>query len=225
MPPELSTIAWSPVAADTSCDDGLACTRDDVCVAGACGGVSYTCDDGLACTADECDGDGGCSAPINAGACLIDGVCRAPGALATVGGCLACDPSRATAAWSPTHGAACDDGVACTRGDVCNGSSCGGEGYTCDDGIACTSDACDGDGGCTFEQVGGTCLIGQTCFADGASKPGDPCQACRPEVSATSTAREWLSWSPWFVNFRKLLRLHHRRHRLEIPTRIASSPR
>ena len=46
---------------------------------------------------------------------------------------------------------ACDDGNACTSGDVCAGRSCGGQAVAgccanacdCDDGNACTPDVCD----------------------------------------------------------------------------------
>ena len=47
------------------CNDGNACTQDDLCVPGAqaglsCQGTPFTCDDGTACTADSCDPLAGC---------------------------------------------------------------------------------------------------------------------------------------------------------------------
>lgn len=44
-----------------ACDDNNACTIDDVCGDGSCGGTEITCDDGNACTADSCDPIDGCS--------------------------------------------------------------------------------------------------------------------------------------------------------------------
>ncbi|MEC9073013.1 MAG: hypothetical protein VX938_11555, partial [Myxococcota bacterium] len=45
------------------CDDGDACTENDLCAAGVCAGVSVGeshCDDGNDCTADSCDAKAGC---------------------------------------------------------------------------------------------------------------------------------------------------------------------
>ena len=45
----------------TLCDDGIACTGDDHCASGACGGAPIDCDDVDACTGDSCDPATGCS--------------------------------------------------------------------------------------------------------------------------------------------------------------------
>lgn len=57
-------------------------------------------------------------------------------------------------------GAACDDGVACTRNDTCSGHACTGTAYTCDAPGACQeSGTCNGDGTCSFagKPDGTTC--------------------------------------------------------------------
>jgi len=190
--PEVSTAQWSPVAAGTGCDDAQSCTRDDVCTAGICAGTGYVCNDTLGCTTDGCDGTGGCSVTVNAGSCVVDGVCRVAGALATAGGCLVCDPSSANDAWSPRTGQACNDGASCTKDDACDGTVCTGTSYACDDNIACTADSCDGDGTCTYTLAASACLIAGVCYPDGAQKAGEPCYACRPDISANT-------WSPALV--------------------------
>jgi cysteine-rich repeat protein len=42
------------------CDDGDACTEDDTCSTGACGGSAVDCDDTDPCTTDTCDTGAGC---------------------------------------------------------------------------------------------------------------------------------------------------------------------
>jgi len=50
---------FEPIAG--SCDDGNACTEDDLCEAGDCvGGPQISCDDGDQCTADSCQPADGC---------------------------------------------------------------------------------------------------------------------------------------------------------------------
>jgi hypothetical protein len=46
------------------CEDGNACTANDVCVNGTCkGGAAPSCDDGNPCTTDSCDTVKGCQHP------------------------------------------------------------------------------------------------------------------------------------------------------------------
>jgi DNA-binding beta-propeller fold protein YncE len=44
----------------TGCEDGNACTVEDVCSDGACIGTPLSCDDGTVCTGDSCDAVAGC---------------------------------------------------------------------------------------------------------------------------------------------------------------------
>ncbi len=75
-------------------------------------------------------------------------------------------------------GQSCDDGNGCTHSDVCGGGTCAGTAYSCDDGRSCTADSCDGDGGCSSTLTEGFCLVGGTCFANGAQDPASSCRWC-----------------------------------------------
>ena len=121
-----------------SCDDFNPCTVDSCDAAnGTCRHDPLNCDDGNSCTDDFCVFD---PAHPDAG-----------------GGC-----AHATR----PAGAACDDGLICTIGDICNDTgACVGQiqpaGTACDDGNSCTGpDTCDDAG---------------QCAAQGTSEPGSPC--------------------------------------------------
>ncbi len=168
------------------CDDGDACSVADQCVVGGCQGTSYSCDDGLACTDDACSGDGACTSVIAAGVCAIDGGCFADGATGPVP-CTVCAPELSNDRWSvAVSGTPCDDGEACTTGDVCVDGSCIGGTLGCDDGLDCTVDACEA-GACKTTVVEGFCVIAGACVAAGT--PGEPCLVCAPLVSTAA-------WTP-----------------------------
>ena len=60
----------------------------------------------------------------------------------------------------------CDDGNACTSGDVCFAGSCQAGGQaSCDDNNPCTSDGCNGTAGCSHSPLkeGADCGGGKTC--------------------------------------------------------------
>jgi cysteine-rich repeat protein len=91
-----------------------------------------------------------------------------------------------------TVGAACDDGNPCTFPTTYNASCvCTGTTYSCDDGKACTTDTCNGLGGCSNVVPDGWCLIGGTCYTDGAKNPGNQCQQCLSSTSKTA----WVAYS------------------------------
>ena len=59
-----------------------------------------------------------------------------------------CDPATGQCVSTPLPGADCDDGLACTTGDVCNGAgACAGTAVICDDGIPCTLETCEPSSG------------------------------------------------------------------------------
>jgi hypothetical protein len=146
-----------------SCDDGLYCTEDDVCVARECaGGLPKFCpsldschlgvcdeelktckniagNDGAQCEdGDACTNTGQCVA----GACkkgsqidcsIFDGAC-------SIG---ACDPAVGCKPIPKNNGAACDDGKAspCSTGQCVEGACTSvavNNGGACDDGLFCT---------------------------------------------------------------------------------------
>jgi hypothetical protein len=137
-----------PPAQQKSCDDGNACTEEDVCGAGGvCGGVpinaTTSCDDGNVCTEDGCAAASGCiHTPVEAkkpctdgNACTINTVCSGTG-LCGGGSSVKCIPSGPNASClvgscDPVAGSSYSsqqDGAACvhTGGDVgtCLGGVC-----------------------------------------------------------------------------------------------------
>ena len=148
-----------------ACDDGKPCTTQDSCTGGFCVGTSYQCDQNLVCAPKLCDGLGDCTAGLVAnGYCVIDGACVTAGTLATIGGCLVCDPAADTLGWSvAVDTTACDDADVCTGGDICTGGSCTGLPVTCDDSNPCTVDQCEPGVGCQNVKLAN----GSECEADG----------------------------------------------------------
>ncbi len=185
--PALDARDWSPRVGDVPCDDGEACTRDDLCVLGACAGSSYSCDDGLGCTADQCDGTGGCRNVISGAWCIIDHTCYEDQTPQPGNPCKGCIAAYQADTWSSLDGASCDDGSLATWGDLCFGGECRGIPYSCDDSLACTEDLYDGNGGCSHTQIAGTCLIDGACIADGAQDPANRCRKC----DAVGAPHDW----------------------------------
>jgi hypothetical protein len=117
--------------------------------------------DSLSCTSDVC-GSGLCTHTLVANTCAIGGACYAAGDVNPANSCQACAPATSTSAWSTLA-----DNTSCT-----------------DDGLSCTSDVCK-VGTCTHTLLANNCLIGGSCYADGAFDPAVDCQKCD---SATSTS-------------------------------------
>jgi kumamolisin len=159
------------------CDDGSACTTNDVCSGGTCsGGLPVSCDDGNACTTDVCvpstpSGDPCTHAPAAAGTACGDPsstACNGPDACDGFG---ACSPNLAP------DGTLCGDtGTACTNQDACLGGVCHDNGFqpagtACGDpssGTCDAADACDGAGVCAANHVadGTACDDGNVCTAN-----------------------------------------------------------
>jgi hypothetical protein len=83
---------------------------------------------------------------------------------------------------SPISGS-CDDGNACTKGEVCTTIGCIGSSVFCTDGNPCTNDSCDKTKGCVFVPNTDTCDDGNSCTAgevckDGSCGSGTPTCAC-----------------------------------------------
>ncbi len=184
--PGSATDRWTAVDG-IPCSDGDACTRDDACNQGQCEGTRYSCGDGLACTDDACDGLGGCTHPLQAGWCGIDGSCVAAGQQDPGNPCQGCAPGTSTTGWSPLDGLACDDLQPCTTGDTCSGGTCTGTPIACGDSLDCTTDTCDYAGQCQHAIQAGWCVIDGACVAAGALQPGQECMSCQPEANP----RDW----------------------------------
>jgi hypothetical protein len=171
--PKTSATKWSGATGGT-CDDGNACTKDDYCQSGVCGGTYFgnVCNDGLECTEDLCDGLGGCSHKQKSSTCLIDGKCYKDKETDATR-CQLCDVSKSQHTWS-TVAALCKIGGLCfTPGDK-DATGCG----VCDP-TKSTSD---------WTVAAGKCLIRGICAASG-DKSDAGCGVCDPAKSATL-------WSP-----------------------------
>ncbi len=141
------------------CDDNDTCTKSDVCKFGQCAGKGKSCSDDNPCTDDGCDASGACANLPNSKACsdgkpcTIADACKNGSCSGLPKGCEdgspctfdSCDPVTGSCVASlPDSPTPCDDGNACTAGDLCSGYVCqSGTAQTCDDGNDCTVDTCD----------------------------------------------------------------------------------
>jgi hypothetical protein len=178
--PELSSTAWSPVAEPVPCDDGSACTLDDVCAAAGCQGTAVVCNDDNPCTDDTCTAaDGQCVFSPNNAPCDDGNPCTSGEACAG-GACSGGGPQ-------------CDDGDACTA-DACDAGACSAVPVDCDDGNPCTADSCDAVSGCTSSpqsgapcEAGNFCLSGDQC-ANGTCVEGATAAVCPADDNACTDA-------------------------------------
>ncbi len=196
------TVTQLPV--NSSCNDGLACTRNDQCTSiGTCVGIPVVCDDLNNCTADSC------VEPY--GSCLFNPdpfvgmACDNPGALAaacdTRGQCaptvkVECPTISPDNCFAYTFNTsttlcdvgyrtgACNDGNACTIHDVCLDGLCLGYQRNCDDGLWCTSDSCNSATGDCENNLDGGCYINGVCYLNGEANPLCACQVCNVSESA-----------------------------------------
>ncbi len=158
------------------CEDGNPCTFGETCDADlfCVGGTLYSCeDDGRPCTDNLCDGKGNCASVLQAGKCLINGLCRDEGVASPEDVCKVCRPSKSLAEWSrAADGHACDAaGVleVCEEAPAasCKAGVCVPELIVpkgCDDGNPCTQDSCDDVEGCKYTQVSGpACVLDDRC--------------------------------------------------------------
>ena len=176
--PEAQGCKWALLTGD--CDDGNACTKADMCVAGICAGnVGTDCDDGNLCTNDLCSPKDGCFHVNNSAPCDDGDECTFPDKCK--GG--QCDGSPK----------GCSDNDPCTVDDTCDGAdgnSCVGTPMLCSDDNLCTADSClegacvstPSDGlGCTD---GDLCTMLDTCI-DGLCK-GTVVMDCDDGMPCTS---------------------------------------
>jgi hypothetical protein len=137
------TCKGTPAVAAVACDDGSSCTGDDACADGICTGKAKDCDDGKPCTQDSCDpATGECAhAAMAEGACNDGDPCTLadhcdagdclPGLMKTCNDGNLCTSDACDGVKNPIDGCVfdhqdgpCDDGQACTSGDLCIASTC-----------------------------------------------------------------------------------------------------
>ncbi|MDB4975512.1 MAG: Flagellar hook-length control protein FliK, partial [Myxococcaceae bacterium] len=145
------------------------------------------CDDG---NPAQCDGCGNTCQATTIG-CISGMSCVAPG---TTAGCLICSlstpigPSGDRPTTPGPTGTACDDGLFCTLPGACDAAgSCQSPANNCSDGIVCTQDTCDeSTDQCLHPIEDKWCLIGGTCFSNGAGNPANVCERCTAAKSNTA---------------------------------------
>jgi hypothetical protein len=155
-----------------SCDDGVACTSEELCKGGLCVATVFgSCDDGNPCTTDACAAKAGCQHSDNSLPCDDGSVCTS-GDVCKAGACVpgkpalcndgnpcttdACDPQSGCSV--AANSAACSDGNVCTSGDACADGACQpGAVQDCDDGNPCTADTCDAKSGCKATDTSQPC--------------------------------------------------------------------
>ena len=151
----------------TPCDDGNACTKNDMCSGGTCVGTAYSCIAPDAChLAGTCNGDGSCSfANQPDGTTCNDGnpctksdkctggscsgtsyTCAAPDQCHTAG---TCNGDGTCSYGNQPSTTSCNDGDQCTYGDHCSVGTCIGTAYSCSAPDLCHyAGTCNGGGGC-----------------------------------------------------------------------------
>ncbi len=170
------------------CTDGNACTIQDGCASGSCVGKALNCDDDNPCTFDGCSIDTGCVSQPTPGFCSDGDLCTVDDTC-SVGVCIgqkkdcddgkpcsvdACDAGACTHHDSASEDTACEDGNACTLGDICQGGVCkSGVTIDCSDGNDCTDDTCDTTSGfCKSVDNAKPCDTGTGCMVNGACSNG-----------------------------------------------------
>jgi cysteine-rich repeat protein len=169
------------------CDDKNACTDLDVCKDASCvPGGPTVCTDGNSCTDNACDPATGCTVTPNTKECEDGNACTLTDKC-TDGSCVAgaidsCDDSKpcTTDSCDPVKGCAnvantspCEDGSACTVGDICAAGACKpGAAKSCDDSKPCTTDSCDPVKGCANVANTSACEDGNACTLTDKCKDG-----------------------------------------------------
>ena len=157
------------------CDDSNVCTADQCAVqvigiAGTCThtAVEGACDDGSACTLADA-----CLAGLCVGGKVADCNDENPCTSDT------CDAATGSCSHLNVEGP-CDDGSACTTGEVCTAGVCtGGSTVDCADTDVCTDDTCDAAKGCVHTLNTAPCSDGNGCTNGDACSEG----TCLPGIA------------------------------------------
>jgi hypothetical protein len=208
------TLACDHTATSGPCEDGSACTTNDICAEGLCApGTALNCDDGNPCTSDVCDPAVGCAPIPGGGACddqnpctekdtCADGACTGgtvkvcdDGNPCTTDQCDAATGKCATEG-SQLSGQPCSvpDNVCATSG-LCKDGACTPDAQMgCDDANPCTADTCDAVKGCQHAPASGAaCDDGSPCTQDdicaqGVCKAGPNTCQCATDADCASAA-------------------------------------
>ncbi len=161
---------WTISAEGAPCDDGDACTTDEVCETGQCvpkGTLDCTSD--VPCVASSCDSTLGCVTTNTTDACDDGDPC-------TVG-----DVCAGGACTAGTDTLACDDDDPCTVDSCVAGAGCDHDPTAlCDDGDPCTDDRCLEGGHCQNTAFTGPCEDGDPCTEGEQCDVAGHCQGGAP---------------------------------------------
>ncbi len=135
-----------------TCSDGNACTVNDRCTNGTCGGTPMNCDDGKVCTTDSCNA-GVCQYVFNTNNCndnnpcsindrCAAGVCSGTPMVCSDNNPCTNDTCSAGVCQYVQNTNSCSDGNPCTSGDRCAAGTCSGTPMNCNDNNPCTNDSC-----------------------------------------------------------------------------------
>ena len=173
----------------SACDDGLACSTGDVCAKGACQTsdvAACTCLQNADCQddGDACNGLPFCDKSGPTWACKVSPATVVTCDTSSDGGCLQTACAPATGQCNKGFAAAnksCDDGVACTVGDVCDGQGgCLAGTWTC----------CKSDADCQKKEDGNACNGTLFCNkAAGACQLNPATVVSCPSVEDTACAK------------------------------------
>jgi hypothetical protein len=159
----------------TTCDDGNACTENDVCAAGACLGDIRTCTDDNACTDDDCAPATGCTFTPNAATCDDGNACTVDDAC--VEGACTGTPEPSCQCDANADCADLEDGDLCNGTLVCEGNQCVVAPSTvvvCPAQTGCTQFECVPETGACVEK---TAADGTSCSDDDKCTATDSCTA------------------------------------------------
>jgi cysteine-rich repeat protein len=99
-----------PIREGLPCDDGLFCSVEDHCIAGACTGVARDCTDGAGCTIDACsDAAASCLHTPDHNACANGLVCDGPEICDPHSGCVAGVPPDCSGLDGPCARGVCEE--------------------------------------------------------------------------------------------------------------------
>ena len=157
-----------------ACDDGNACTTNDSCAAGVCtGGPPPACNDGNACTANNCNpATGLCENP--AIVCNDNNACTDD----------ACNPATGCV-FTTNDNNTCTDNSVCTAIDLCQNGICVGQNPTAcpPDADLCTTEACNpATGACESTDSTAACNDNNRCTTDSCN----PATGCVHTDATTS---------------------------------------
>ncbi len=180
--PKTGSCAMTFVHQGEICDDGVPCTKGDVCENGSCkGGVDIClCKQDSDCLAQEdgnvCNGTLLCDKSALPWQCAVkpSTVITCPSVNDSYCQQSICQPATGLCKLTPLHNdEPCADDDSCTVNTICKGGSCvdplADSGGKCNDGNPCTDDSCDQVVGCVSKPNQGSCDDGDKCTS------GDTC--------------------------------------------------